>query len=1013
MKKLFTKLVIACFVMFLTFNAFSQKKEGNDVLMNNSRSFFNVENGAMKALVSDPASDMRAVVSEFTKNSRTTPSKLTTTFNEIKYGVQKAKVHSRTVPDTAWTKTIHEGGLEACYSVQQTSDGGYIMAGRTNTHGAGDMDAWLIKTDANGDTLWSKTYGDYYVDETYAVKQTSDGGYILCGTSTQFGWSGEGWLVKTDANGNIIWNHGYHPEQSSQGDWDYLYDVQETSDGGFIAVGFGPVPNYMWQGWMIKVNSNGNIVWNQTCGDEYWERLLKVEPSGNGNFIAVGDKHVGYNNDSLFVLNGWIVNFNGSNGDTLWTKHYGGPLGDQFRSVKPISDGGFVFTGERKLSEVEGYLGWLVKTDNNGNIIWNNTYGNGGLNEVVEAPDGNFVVGGETVADANSGYAGWLMKMDVNGEMIWNKIIDDSRYDDMAMALNKTSDGGYIIGGRTNSGMDFSDLWLVKINPELQSLTSFTENFDEVTPPALPDNWTGIVKVRLSNTIAEAKTTLQGMAPSAPNTAFLMNGLDGSNGQLDTHAFVALVTPLVQVGNNGSVLTFQAEGGDAIQIGTMSDPADTSTFTLIQTVPITYNFTQYTVTLSNPGNTHIAFKHANTVSVTPLFVDDVTFAPVIPPTPLTSFTENFDEVTPPALPDNWTGIVKVRLSNTIAEAKTTLQGMAPSAPNTAFLMNGLDGSNGQLDTHAFVALVTPLVQVGNNGSVLTFQAEGGDAIQIGTMSDPADTSTFTLIQTVPITYNFTQYTVTLSNPGNTHIAFKHANAVSVTPLFVDDVTFAPTAAPTLTITNVENIVPGPVTIPVHAANVTNMGSFQFTIEYDPSILTYTGVSNWYTGIDAVTVGNPSSGKLTFVWAADAEGINIPDGNFFDFNFNWLTSDGISTNLTWGDNPTPREFADYDGNIFVPDYVNGAEGGFGVGIPEMGSVSIKVFPNPATDVVNITVSNNISTIQVMNYLGMIVYSENITQEKTITLNTSRYSAGNYLIRCVTNNGQTITKKIVIE
>jgi len=849
MKKLFTKLVIACFVMFLTFNAFSQKKEGNDVLMNNSRSFFNVENGAMKALVSDPASDMRAVVSEFTKNSRTTPSKLTTTFNEIKYGVQKAKVHSRTVPDTAWTKTIHEGGLEACYSVQQTSDGGYIMAGRTNTHGAGDMDAWLIKTDANGDTLWSKTYGDYYVDETYAVKQTSDGGYILCGTSTQFGWSGEGWLVKTDANGNIIWNHGYHPEQSSQGDWDYLYDVQETSDGGFIAVGFGPVPNYMWQGWMIKVNSNGNIVWNQTCGDEYWERLLKVEPSGNGNFIAVGDKHVGYNNDSLFVLNGWIVNFNGSNGDTLWTKHYGGPLGDQFRSVKPISDGGFVFTGERKLSEVEGYLGWLVKTDNNGNIIWNNTYGNGGLNEVVEAPDGNFVVGGETVADANSGYAGWLMKMDVNGEMIWNKIIDDSRYDDMAMALNKTSDGGYIIGGRTNSGMDFSDLWLVKINPELQSLTSFTENFDEVTPPALPDNWTGIVKVRLSNTIAEAKTTLQGMAPSAPNTAFLMNGLDGSNGQLDTHAFVALVTPLVQVGDNGSVLTFQAEGGDAIQIGTMSDPADTSTFTLIQTVPITYNFTQYTVTLSNPGNTHIAFKHAN--------------------------------------------------------------------------------------------------------------------------------------------------------------------AVSVTPLFVDDVTFAPTAAPTLTITNVENIVPGPVTIPVHAANVTNMGSFQFTIEYDPSILTYTGVSNWYTGIDAVTVGNPSSGKLTFVWAADAEGINIPDGNFFDFNFNWLTSDGISTNLTWGDNPTPREFADYDGNIFVPDYVNGAEGGFGVGIPEMGSVSIKVFPNPATDVVNITVSNNISTIQVMNYLGMIVYSENITQEKTITLNTSRYSAGNYLIRCVTNNGQTITKKIVIE
>jgi len=243
-------------------------------------------------------------------------------------------------------------------------------------------------------------------------------------------------------------------------------------------------------------------------------------------------------------------------------------------------------------------------------------------------------------------------------------------------------------------------------------------------------------------------------------------------------------------------------------------------------------------------------------------------------------------------------------------------------------------------------------------------------------------------------------TITVSAPGAT------GSPVNVT------VTQTNIHVPTLTITHVENIVPGPVTIPVHAANVTNMGSFQFTINFDPSILTYDSVSNWYTGIDAVTVGNPSSGHLTFVWAADAEGINIPNGKFFDLNFNWLTSDGISTNLTWGDDPTPREFADYDGNIFVPDYVNGVEGGFGVGIPEMGSSFVKIFPNPAANIVNITVSNTISAVQVMNYLGMVVHSENIAQEKTITLNTSRYSAGNYLVRFVTNSGQTLIKKMVI-
>ncbi len=132
-------------------------------------------------------------------------------------------------------------------------------------------------------------------------------------------------------------------------------------------------------------------------------------------------------------------------------------------------------------------------------------------------------------------------------------------------------------------------------------------------------------------------------------------------------------------------------------------------------------------------------------------------------------------------------------------------------------------------------------------------------------------------------------------------------------------------SPTLTISTLDGATPGPVVIPVHAADVVNMGSFQFTIEYDVTKLTFTGTSGWYTGITSVTIGESTPGHVSFVWAGDIGGINIPDGTFFNINFNYLTG---SSDVTWSDNPTPREFGDWNGNIFVPIYINGAINGGG-------------------------------------------------------------------------------------
>jgi hypothetical protein len=169
--------------------------------------------------------------------------------------------------------------------VQQTSDGGYILAGFTDSFGAGINDAWLIKTDANGNKVWDKTFGGSGGDVALAVQQTSDGGYILAGVTTSYGTGNEdAWLIKTDANGNEVWDATF-----GGSNYDETYAVQQTSDGGYILAGgtysFGAGNN---DAWLIKTDANGNKVWDKTFGGSGGEVALAVQQTSNGGYILAG-----------------------------------------------------------------------------------------------------------------------------------------------------------------------------------------------------------------------------------------------------------------------------------------------------------------------------------------------------------------------------------------------------------------------------------------------------------------------------------------------------------------------------------------------------------------------------------------------------------------------------------------------------------------------------------------------------------------------------------------------------
>ncbi len=411
-------------------------------------------------------------------------------------------------PVIEWERSYGGSKNDEANEIQQNPDGSYILAGESNSddfdvggnHGNDNYrDVWVTKLDSSGNLIWEVNLGGSWIDFAKSIKPTIDGGYILVGyilsddgDITGYKGNGDFWVVKLNSNGAIEW------EKSLGGSLqDYPNDLQVTIDGGFIIAGYsqstdgdvsGNYGNANPAYWIVKLDSVGNIVWENTYGSTGNDQATSVKQTADEGYIVAGfstsDTGDATSNNGGFDF--WIIKLDNI-GTLIWEKNFGGSQSDKAYSIQQTNDDGYIVTGTTRSNDFDVSGGnngqedyWVVKLNSQGDLEWENTFGGSNPdkpNSVVQSIDGNYIIVGESFSNdgdvgGNNGSGDfWMIVLDQSGEMIRSLNFGGSSYD-KANSVIIGNDGKIVMAGFSfsddidvNNNNGSQDFWILKLGP--------------------------------------------------------------------------------------------------------------------------------------------------------------------------------------------------------------------------------------------------------------------------------------------------------------------------------------------------------------------------------------------------------------------------------------------------------------------------------------------------------------------------------------------------------------------
>ncbi len=385
------------------------------------------------------------------------------------------------IPTIEWKKTISGNHTITISNTQQTTDGGYILAGHNNGNQNGG-DYWIAKLNSNADIEWQKTYGGSNYDSAQNIQQTTDGGYVVIGTTvsndgdvTNNKGSNDAWILKLSTNGNIEWQKTYG---GSAGD--NLASIKQTTDNGYIAVGFaysnnGDVPNNQgnFDAWVIKIAANGNLEWSKTFGGSRQELMSDIQQTADGGYLMTGitvssNGDVTNNHGSADL---WIIKLQ-ANGNLAWQKTYGGSHTDYANCIQKTNDGHYIIVGETNssdgdISSAYGDLdAWVLKIDNLGNILQQTTVGTNSsesANSILQTHDNNLLITGHSQNNSSNISDIFVATLNTNCTLLWQRQIPQNINRSSATAIFETPDCGYMLFGNQFDENDLSTPIIIKL----------------------------------------------------------------------------------------------------------------------------------------------------------------------------------------------------------------------------------------------------------------------------------------------------------------------------------------------------------------------------------------------------------------------------------------------------------------------------------------------------------------------------------------------------------------------